>query len=173
MTAGQTEKEYCTDIRDGAYIYIGSMGNNSELFNQVKASLPSGVTIETTNRADNCYKIGPIKSNFTITSQSLYYNCTNQAGFVEQEEGTEISTEPVVTTVGTVTLNALNKWTYTWDDLETGDGITYSITEETVTGYKTTYTVTVDGTEKTDTSATAIPIDPNNCLLYTSPSPRD
>ncbi|MSC45306.1 SpaA isopeptide-forming pilin-related protein [Faecalibacterium prausnitzii] len=167
VTAGQTEKEYCTDIRDGAYIYIGSMGNNSELFNQVKASLPSGVTIETTNRADNCYKIGPIKSNFTITSQSLYYNCTNQAGFVEQEEGTEISTEPVVTTVGTVTLNALNKWTYTWDDLETGDGITYSITEETVTGYKTTYTVTVDGTEKTDTSATAIPIDPNKGTLVT------
>lgn len=167
VTAGQTEKEYCTDIRDGAYIYIGSMGNNSDLFNQVKASLPSGVTIETTNRADNCYKIGPIKSNFTITSQSLYYNCTNQAGFVEQEEGTEISTEPVVTTVGTVTLNALNKWTHTWDELETGEGITYSITEETVTGYKTTYTVTVNGTESTDTSATAIPIDPNKGTLVT------
>ena len=173
VTAGQTEKEYCTDIRDGAYIYIGSMGNNSELFNQVKASLPSGVTIETTNRADNCYKIGPIKSNFTITSQSLYYNCTNQAGFVEQEEGTEISDTPVVTTVGTVTLNALNKWTYTWDDLETGDGITYSITEETVTGYKTTYTVTVDGTEKTDTSATAIPIDPNKGTLVTITNAED
>lgn len=173
VTAGQTEKEYCTDIRDGAYIYIGSMGNNSELFNQVKASLPSGVTIETTNRADNCYKIGPIKSNFTITSQSLYYNCTNQAGFVEQEEGTEISDTPVVTTVGTVTLNALNKWTHTWDELETGEGITYSITEETVTGYKTTYTVTVNGTESTDTSATAIPIDTAKGTLVTITNTED
>ena len=173
VTAGQTEKEYCTDIRDGAYIYIGSMGNNSELFNQVKASLPSGVTIETTNRADNCYKIDPIKSNFTITSQSLYYNCTNQAGFVEQEEGTEISDTPVVTTVGTVTLNALNKWTHTWDELETGEGITYSITEETVTGYKTTYTVTVNGTESTDTSATAIPIDTAKGTLVTITNTED
>lgn len=173
VTAGQTEKEYCTDIRDGAYIYIGSMGNNSELFNQVKASLPSGVTIETTNRADNCYKIGPIKSNFTITNQSLYYNCTNQAGFVEQEEGTEISDTPVVTTVGTVTLNALNKWTHTWDELETGEGITYSITEETVTGYKTTYTVTVNGTESTDTSATAIPIDTAKGTLVTITNTED
>lgn len=173
VTAGQTEKEYCTDIRDGAYIYIGSIGNNSELFNQVKASLPSGVTIETTNRADNCYKIGPIKSNFTITSQSLYYNCTNQAGFVEQEEGTEISDTPVVTTVGTVTLNALNKWTHTWDELETGEGITYSITEETVTGYKTTYTVTVNGTESTDTSATAIPIDTAKGTLVTITNTED
>lgn len=173
VTAGQTEKEYCTDIRDGAYIYIGSMGNNSELFNQVKASLPSGVTIETTNRADNCYKIGPIKSNFTITSQSLYYNCTNQAGFVEQEEGTEISDTPVVTTVGTVTLNAVNKWTHTWDELETGEGITYSITEETVTGYKTTYTVTVNGTESTDTSATAIPIDTAKGTLVTITNTED
>ena len=173
VTAGQTEKEYCTDIRDGAYIYIGSMGNNSELFNQVKASLPSGVTIETTNRADNCYKIGPIKSNFTITSQSLYYNCTNQAGFVEQEEGTEISDTPVVTTVGTVTLNALNKWTHTWDELETGEGITYSITEETVTGYKTTYAVTVDGTEKPDIPATAIPIGENTGTLVTITNTED
>ena len=173
VAADGQEKEYCTGIRDGAYIYIGSMGNNSELFNQVKASLPSGVTIETTNRADNCYKIGPIKSNFTITSQSLYYNCTNQAGFVEQEEGTEISDTPVVTTVGTVTLNALNKWTHTWDELETGEGITYSITEETVTGYKTTYTVTVNGTESTDTSATAIPIDTAKGTLVTITNTED
>lgn len=100
----------------------------------------------------------------------LYYNGSQYAG---QVGGTEISDTPVVTTVGTVTLNALNKWTYTWDDLETGDGITYSITEETVTGYKTTYTVTVDGTEKTDTSATAIPIDPNKGTLVTITNAED
>lgn len=173
VAADGNESVYCTGIKDGAYIFIGSMNKNQALINEVKASLPGGVTIETTNRADNCYKIGPIKSNFTITSQSLYYNCTNQAGFVEQEEGTEISDTPVVTTVGTVTLNALNKWTHTWDELETGEGITYSITEETVTGYKTTYAVTVDGTEKPDIPATAIPIGENTGTLVTITNTED
>ena len=169
---GQPKEIYCTGIRDGAYIYIGSDNNNQDLFNQVSGSLPSGVTITKTDRADHCYKIGPITSDFTITSQNLYYNRTGQAKFVEQKGGND-STEPVVTTVGTVTLNALNKWTYTWDELETGEGITYSITEETVTGYKTTYTVTVDGTEKTDTSATAIPIDPTKGTLVTITNTED
>lgn len=169
---GQQKEIYCTGIRDGAYIYIGSDNNNQALFNQVRGSLPSGVTITTTGRADHCYKIGPITSDFTITSQNLYYNRTGQAKFVEQKGGND-STEPVVTTVGTVTLKALNKWTHTWDELETGEGITYSITEETVTGYKTTYTVTVDGNDKPDIPATAIPIDSDKGTLVTITNAED
>lgn len=165
VAADGNEKEYCTGIRNGAYIHIRYMDHkdhNDLLYDQLSSSLKStGVNIE---KKDTYFEIGPIKSDLKITSQMLYYNGSQYAG---QVGGTEISDTPVVTTVGTVTLNALNKWTYTWDDLETGDGITYSITEETVTGYKTTYTVTVDGTEKTDTSATAIPIDPNKGTLVT------
>ena len=165
VAADGNEKEYCTGIRNGAYIHIRYMDHkdhNDLLYDQLSSSLKStGVNIE---KKDTYFETGPIKSDLKITSQMLYYNGSQYAG---QVGGTEISDTPVVTTVGTVTLNALNKWTYTWDDLETGDGITYSITEETVTGYKTTYTVTVDGTEKTDTSATAIPIDPNKGTLVT------
>ena len=101
----------------------------------------------------------------------MYYYQGNNP--IVKQDGGNTSAEPVVTTVGTVTLNALNKWTHTWDELETGEGITYSITEETVTGYKTTYTVTVDGTEKTDTSATAIPIDPTKGTLVTITNTED
>ena len=160
---GYNISKYCNEeIKDGAYIYIHS-NNDRDIGSALKKDLPSDVGIELTSNG-TLYRIGPIKSDITFNNNFLRYN--GNYAFDHQEEGT-ISTEPVVTTVGTVTLNALNKWTYTWDDLETGDGITYSITEETVTGYKTTYTVTVDGTEKTDTSATAIPIDPNKGTLVT------
>lgn len=171
VAADGNEKEYCTGIRNGAYIHIRYMDHkdrNDLLYDQLSSSLKStGVNIE---KKDTYFEIGPIKSDLKITSQMLYYNGSQYAG---QVGGTEISDTPVVTTVGTVTLNALNKWTHTWDELETGEGITYSITEETVTGYKTTYTVTVDGTEKTDTSATAIPIDTAKGTLVTITNTED
>lgn len=160
-----------TGIKDGACIhirYMNSKDNNDLLYDQLSSSLKStGVNIE---KKDTYFEIGPIKSDLKITSQMLCYNGSLYAG---QVGGTEISDTPVVTTVGTVTLNAVNKWTHTWDELETGEGITYSITEETVTGYKTTYTVTVDGTESTDTSATAIPIGTDTGTLVTITNTED
>ena len=166
---GYDTKKYCTEeIKDGAYIYIRS-NNDASLLSELQKDLPSDVNITLTSNG-TLYKIGPIKSDIKFVNDKLYYN--GQYCFDHQEGGT-ISDKPVVTTVGTVTLNALNKWTHTWDELETGEGITYSITEETVTGYKTTYTVTVDGTEKTDTSATAIPIDPTKGTLVTITNTED
>lgn len=166
---GYDTKKYCTEkIKDDAYIYIRS-NNDASLLSELQKDLPSDVNITPTSN-DTLYKIGPIKSDIKFVNNKLYYN--GQYCFDHQEGGT-ISNKPVVTTVGTVTLNALNKWTHTWDELETGEGITYSITEETVTGYKTTYTVTVDGTEKTDTSATAIPIDPAKGTLVTITNTED
>lgn len=166
---------YCTDIKDGAYIYIGGAGLN---LSDVQHALPEGVMISSTTDCDpnntwnTLCKIGPINRNIEIECDTIYSNMTGNNRFVKQEGGT-ISDKPVVTTVGTVTLNALNKWTHTWDELETGEGITYSITEETVTGYKTTYTVTVDGTEKPDIPATAIPIGENTGTLVTITNTED
>lgn len=166
---------YCTDIKDGAYIYIGGAGLN---LSDVQHALPEGVMISSTTDCDpnntwnTLCKIGPINRNIEIECDTIYSNMTGNNRFVKQEGGT-ISDKPVVTTVGTVTLNALNKWTHTWDELETGEGITYSITEETVTGYKTTYTVTVDGTDKPDIPATAIPIGENTGTLVTITNTED
>lgn len=172
VAADGQEKEYCTGIRNGAYILIGRGHYSTE---QMQGFFP-GTTVTPTEESvpdtwTKTYLIGPITDNLTIKSKDLFYNL-GQCTFVRQERG-DTSTKPVVTTVGTVTLNAVNKWTHTWDELETGEGITYSITEETVTGYKTTYTVTVDGTEKTDTSATAIPIDLNKGTLVTITNTED
>lgn len=166
---GYNISKYCNEeIKDGAYIYIHS-NNDRDIGSALKKDLPSDVGIELTSNG-TLYRIGPIKSDITFNNNFLRYN--GNYAFDHQEEGTS-SDKPVVTTVGTVTLNAVNKWTHTWDELETGEGITYSITEETVTGYKTTYTVTVDGTEKTDTSATAIPIDLNKGTLVTITNTED
>lgn len=168
---GYDTRKYCTEeIKDGAYIYIRS-NNDVSLLSELQKDLPSSDVNITLTSNGTLYKIGPIKSDIKFVNNNLYYN-NGQYCFDHQEGGT-ISDKPVVTTVGTVTLNALNKWTHTWDELETGEGITYSITEETVTGYKTTYTVTVDGTEKTDTSATAIPIDPTKGTLVTITNTED
>ena len=44
------------------------------------------------------------------------------------------------TVVDTVTLNADNGWTHTWNNLITRDNITYTVTEEALTGYTASYT---------------------------------
>lgn len=166
---GYDISKYCNEeIKDGAYIYIHS-NNDRDIGSALKKDLPSDVGIELTSNG-TLYRIGPIKRDITFNNNFLRYN--GNYAFDHQEEGTS-SDKPVVTTVGTVTLNALNKWTHTWDDLETGEGITYSITEETVTGYKTTYAVTVDGKDKPDIPATAIPIGENTGTLVTITNAED
>ena len=49
------------------------------------------------------------------------------------------SSDTESTIIGTVQLDKTNHWSYRWKDLETGDGITYSVTEQPVKGYTTTY----------------------------------
>lgn len=166
---GYNISKYCNEeIKDGAYIYIHS-NNDRDIGSALKKDLPSDVGIELTSNG-TLYRIGPIKSDITFNNNFLRYN--GNYAFDHQEEGT-ISTEPVVTTVGTVTLNALNKWTHTWDELETGEGITYSITEETVTGYKTTYAVTVNGSASELTPETGISIAEGTGVLVTITNAED
>ena len=166
---GYDTKEYCTEeIKDGAYIYIRG-NNNAALLSELQNDLPSDVNITLTSDG-TFYKIGPIKSDIKFVNNELYYN--GQYCFDHQEGGT-ISDKPVVTTVGTVTLNALNKWTHTWDELETGEGITYSITEETVTGYKTTYAVTVNSSTSELTPETGISITEGTGVLVTITNTED
>lgn len=170
---GSDPIEYYSNIADGADIYIGRGGlskTDMEGFFPGTTVTPIDKYVPGSNW-NLLYKIGPINSDITINNSNLYYSHGNNP--IVGQKGGNTSAEPVVTTVGTVTLNALNKWTHTWDELETGEGITYSITEETVTGYKTTYTVTVDGTEKPDIPATAIPIGENTGTLVTITNTED
>lgn len=70
------------------------------------------------------------------------------SGYVNNEflnsltkDESQASTGTTDTVIGSVTLNSSNDWTYLWSNLERGDGITYSISEATVDGYKTTYKI--------------------------------
>ena len=72
VAADGNEKEYCTGIRNGAYIHIRYMDHkdrNDLLYDQLSSSLKStGVNIE---KKDTYFEIGPIKSDIKITSQML------------------------------------------------------------------------------------------------------
>ena len=91
-------------------------------------------TVQCIDVGENCFEIGPISKDCIITSDKLAWKEHTTKG------GSSITT-PVTTEIGKVTLNASNQWSYVWKDLETGDGITYTLVEEAVDGYKTTYTV--------------------------------
>ena len=111
--------------------------------------LPSGVSITSTGNYHNndyrqTYKVGPITSDIHMhhVSNTFYYNRGDPWG-TEEGSGSSDAQPLVPTVIGTVTLNAAHSWTAVWDDLDTGSSsdIYYTITEETVDGYKTTYTV--------------------------------
>ena len=140
------EETLLSNIPDGGYI-LWSLSEQS--VTALQGCLPSGVFITPTGTYHNgdwqqTYKVGPITSDVHLhqVPDVFYWNRGNPWG---TEEGPNSSdAQPLVPTViGTVTLNAANSWTAVWDDLETGSlsDIYYTITEETVDGYKTTYTV--------------------------------
>lgn len=83
----------------------------------------------------NVYKIGPVVNNCTIIEGTLAW--TDDGNF--SIEGGTTSTDTIDTVIGTVTLDATNNWTYLWENLDTSDGVTYTVTEKTVDGYTVTY----------------------------------
>ncbi len=131
---GQPYKTFITGINDGAYVFIKAaewIGTNWS-----EAKLPDGVSFsrmqENASDGTPIYKIGPITSDTKIVSEKVYWN----PGTFEKQEGGK---ESIETTSETVTLNSENDWSHLWSDLESGDDITYTLTEESVDGYKTTY----------------------------------
>ena len=56
-------------------------------------------------------------------------------------------TETVDTEVGKVTLNSKNGWSARFENLEIGDGITYTIKEMSVDGYTASYTLNNEALE--------------------------
>lgn len=96
------------------------------------------------------YKISNIISDITIKSTKVYYN---GGDFYTTAGGTPI-TGTTDTEVGKVVLNNSNGWSYRWENLETGDGITYTIKETSVEGYTTSYRL--NGSDLTEDNAFAL-----------------
>ena len=134
--SGQPDKIFASNINDGAYVFVKGWVED----NWKKADLPDGVEFTKLPEGGNTgqepiFKLGPITSDINIESSSLYWN--SGVGVVEKQEGGEES--GLETTSETVTLNSNNNWSWIWTDLESDDRITYTLTEETVDGYKITY----------------------------------
>ena len=137
---GSGTKVFAENINNGGNVYISGW-NNHWLSNDIVKQLPDGVIIEDTHESaeDNApiYKISNISSDITIKSQNLYYNC----GICYRKDGGTPITGTTDTVVGKVTLNSKNGWSDRFENLEIGDGITYTIKEMFVDGYTASYTL--------------------------------
>lgn len=128
------------NLKNGCYITIQfSDWGIYDFENQILCSDPN-VTINTQKSGTGPYyytiKLGPINNNCTITNADLYWKDT-----VCTSEGGSESSVTKDTTIASALLSPANNWTYLWSNLEMGDGITYSVTEEAVSGYVTSYTL--------------------------------
>lgn len=142
---GASDKVFAADIKNESYIFIKAPEWIES--NWKKADLPAGVSLTRISGGGNTgqdpvFKLGPITSDINIESSDIYWN----PGVFEKQEGGEESGDE--TTSETVTLNSDNNWSWVWSDLESDDRITYTITEETVDGYETTYELNKEDLEK-------------------------
>ena len=83
------------------------------------------------------YYFKNIQSDLTVSMPSFLMN-----GWITEATTVDKSTassDTESTIISTVQLDKTNDWSCRWKDLETSDGITYSVTEQPVTGYTTTY----------------------------------
>ncbi len=83
------------------------------------------------------YYFKNIQSDLTVSMPGFSMNGWILAATTVDTSTASSDTES--TMIGTVQLDKTNHWSYRWKDLETGEGITYSVTEQPVTGYTTTY----------------------------------
>lgn len=142
---GASDKVFASGIKNGACIFIKAPEWIESNWKNV--DLPAGVSLTRVSEGENTgqdpvFKLGPITSDINIESSSVYWN----PGVFEKQEGGDES--GVETTSETVTLNSENDWSWVWTDLESDDRITYTITEETVDGYATTYELNKEDLEK-------------------------
>ena len=133
LKADEYNKRVIDNLNDGCYIIIESWLNDAESLVQFE---DTNMTITKSGSGPYTYKIGPILSDSTILPGNLYNNIVKMTF-----EGGTPPTGYDDTLISTETLNPANDWSHLWTDLETDDVISYILTEETIDGYKTTYTI--------------------------------
>lgn len=148
---GQQTIIFVEDINDGGSVLLTTLAS---FYGAWASSLPAGVTITNTGKTapdlTPIYKISNITSDIVIKNQDIYYN---RGSCEKVNDGTPI-TGTTDTEVGKVTLNSKNGWSARFENLETGDGITYTIKETSVEGYTTSYRL--NGSDLTEDNAFAL-----------------
>lgn len=126
--------DWITGIKDGATLSITGPQKVIDCLDEIVRQLPPGITATLDN---NTVTMGPITKDFILSNYDIYYA---DPPTVTQNGGSD-SQDREDTVVGQITLNEDNRWIGQWNNLEVGDGITYTVTETPVDGYTTSYSV--------------------------------
>lgn len=154
VTGGGWSETYT--VADGSYFefYISNNYYNERL----SVTLQDGSVVPSTIGSDGYrhFKIETVNSDCSIRIVNTESDNNNPAQwmqfFYEKPDSSAVKT--IDTEVGKVVLNNSNGWSYRWENLETGDGITYTIKETSVEGYITSYRL--NGSDLTEDNAFAL-----------------
>ena len=132
------------DVKQGYRHYIVEATSNKLYDVTYSASNTAGVTggglLTLTNRIHKEYgKLTLNKLWLNASGEDVTASTELSATFTLTRHTTQ-NGKTTDTVVDTVALNAKNNFTYTWDRLEKGENITYTLTEERVDGYTASYT---------------------------------
>ena len=154
LTKHTSSVGYRVRIANTNYVFLVKPHSNFDIFtnswdHDVTIKLEDGTVISKTTQADGKkHYIVPITSNCTITASDTWMFDPAYSDYVNYESPSpDDVTETVDTEVGKVVLNNSNGWSYRWENLETGDGITYTIKEMSVEGYTVSYTLNNEALE--------------------------
>ena len=147
VTGGGWSETYT--VADGSYFefYI----NNNYYNERLSVTLQDGSVVPSTIGSDGYrhFRIETVNSDCSIRIVNTEIDNNNPAQwmqfFYENPDSSAVKT--IDTEVGKVTLNSKNGWSYRWENLETGDGITYTIKETSVDGYTASYTLNNEALE--------------------------
>lgn len=154
VTGGGWSETYT--VADGSYFefYI----NNNYYNERLSVTLQDGSVVPSTIGSDGYrhFKIETVNSDCSIRIVNTESDNNNPAQwmqfFYEKPDSSAVKT--IDTEVGKVVLNNSNGWSYRWENLEIGDGITYTIKETSVEGYTTSYRL--NGSDLTEDNAFAL-----------------
>ena len=149
LTKHTSSVGYRVRIANTNYVFLVKPNSNFDIFTgkwdkDVTIELEDGTVIPKTTQTDGTkHYIVPITSNCTITASETWMFDPEYGGLHVNYESPSPDdvTETVDTEVGTVTLKSKNGWSARFENLEIGDGITYTIKEMSVDGYTASYTL--------------------------------
>ena len=87
------------------------------------------------------FRIDNITADDVITVENTVNSGNVHVDWFNPSYTTATEAKVIDTVVDTVQLDKTNNWSYRWEGLEMGDDITYTLTEQAVTGYTASYTL--------------------------------
>ena len=136
-------------VADGSYFefYI----DNNHYNERLSVTLQDGSVVPSTIGSDGYrhFRIETVNTDCSIRIVNTKNDNNNPAQYMQffYENPDSSAVKTIDTEVGTVTLKSKNGWSARFENLEIGDGITYTIKEMSVDGYTASYTLNNEALE--------------------------